>query len=758
MLVGLCFCLLVERGPSYARAEERETTTITFWDLNPGTNRTPYREYMVNDFEEKNPDIKVDYVRVPYSASVSKVVYAIQAGNPPDCSLIMSGWVAQFVAMGGLEDLEPYIANWEHKNEIDETALEIDRESNGRASYMPTTMGADALYYRKDWFDRDGIKPPTTWEELVEVAKFYTKPKENQYGLAIRGGHGGSTYTYYFMVAALGKEVFDKNGICRLNEPEAVEGLQFYCDLVNEYKVTQPTGVTDGYRELVGSFSSGVTAMYIHNNGSIGDQLRKFKDKNKFMTARLPAGPRGSVSTIGCNGYVIYSSSKKKEAAWRLISHFVTREMQVYYCKNTGAYPANKLAQQDSFFTTENPYYEAFFYPGAGKALKAHAPLFLPGIPNFQDQVMTSEVQNCLMGKTSVQEAADTIAEGLTREYQSWLKRGGDVRTETPKNGSLVSFVVMVAGVGAVLVIISRMGGGSIETVTGRKTALPYMLLLPAFMMIATFKFYPIAKTFFLSTQYYVMSDLKNQHYIGLESFRRAFGDAHFWSCLGHSFVWVFASVSLQFASGLGVALLLNNDFKGRGVYRAIVLCPWALSGVVVELMWSWMFHGQIGVINDMLLKAGIISEHIAWLAHANTALAAVIIANVWRGMPFFAVTLLAALQTIPPEMYEAADVDGGGRFAKFRHITMPMIRDMVFVTVLLRSIWTFNNVDLIYTMTKGGPGNSTQTLATYIFTRATSALDMGYGAALAVILFFILMACIVIVFKAGNYNKEATE
>ena len=292
----------------------------------------------------------------------------------------------------------------------------------------------------------------------------------------------------------------------------------------------------------------------------------------------------------------------------------------------------------------------------------------------------------------------------------------------------------------------------------GRRDIFPYLLVAPAILFILIFTFYPVAKTFYLSTQHYVLTDLKNQHYIGFDLFKRAFHDEDFFRCLRFSLVWVAFSVSLQFASGLIMALLLNESFTGRGVYRAVILCPWVLSGVVVGLIWSWMFNAEAGVFNEILMNWGITDTRVAWFDSKFPAMCAVIIANVWRGMPFFAVTMLAALQTIPPELYEAVEVDGGGPVAKFRFVTLPMITDMIAVTVLLRSIWTFNNVDLIFTMTAGGPAESTQTLATYIFTRAWNAMDYGYGAALAVILFFILIGSIAIVFKAQQATKPIEE
>src|SRR5690606_8187664 len=178
---------------------------------------------------------------------------------------------------------------------------------------------------------------------------------------------------------------------------------------------------------------------------------------------------------------------------------------------------------------------------------------------------------------------------------------------------------------------------------------------------------------------------------------------------------WVVTEVGLQLVFGLILALLLNQTFKFRGMIRAVAFIPWAISGVQASVIWSLMYNEHMGVLNDILMRLGIVDSPQAFLASTSTAFGAVVIAELWRGIPFFAITLLAGLQSIPQELYEAARVDGASRWKSFLFVTLPQLKNTIILTTLLRVVWEFNNVDLIFNLTGGGPAHSTTTLTMYI-------------------------------------------
>lgn len=279
----------------------------------------------------------------------------------------------------------------------------------------------------------------------------------------------------------------------------------------------------------------------------------------------------------------------------------------------------------------------------------------------------------------------------------------------------------------------------------------PAWFLLPAVLITAVVVLFPVAQTVWLSLYDYVIYDPAGSKFIGWGNFVAVFKDEVFWISLRHSIVWIVGVVGLQFLLGLAAALLLNESFWWRSVARSLVIVPWALPSVIIGLMWTWMYDFNVGVLNDMLMRLGVIATPIAWLARPDTALGAIMLALIWQGFPFFAVTLLAGLQTIPADLYEAAEIDGASRWQRFVNVTLPSISDVIATALLLRTIWVANSLDVILVMTGGGPGYATYTLPLYAFQRAYSGMEFGYGAALALVLTALLLAVVWLYVKRAS-------
>ena len=288
-----------------------------------------------------------------------------------------------------------------------------------------------------------------------------------------------------------------------------------------------------------------------------------------------------------------------------------------------------------------------------------------------------------------------------------------------------------------------------------KKSARPYLMLLPTFAVLAIFMVYPILNTFVLSTQYNTLIDAKNAGFIGLENFRNLFQDDIFLKAAGNSLVWTILNVGLQAFLGLIVALIINMSLKGRGILSALLFTPWAVGGMLVALIWSFLFNESVGVIGDLLVKSGIVNQKISWFSSGTSSMWAMTIANTWRGIPFFAISFLSSLQTISLDIYESADVDGANAWTKFWKITLPLIKDTALLTILLRTIWTLNVVDIIYGMTKGGPNFSTLTIPVYIMMTFNDSLDAGYSSAMAVLMILVLLIFSIIYLKIGKYGEE---
>lgn len=266
-----------------------------------------------------------------------------------------------------------------------------------------------------------------------------------------------------------------------------------------------------------------------------------------------------------------------------------------------------------------------------------------------------------------------------------------------------------------------------------KERLLPLLLLAPALLMMVGVIAFPLFQAIRLS--FFDMSLLMPQlaRFNWLDNYRTILSDEAFYRSFVNSVVWIVSCVALQFAVGMAGALLLNRDFWGRAFVRGLSLIPWATSSVLVALMWSWMLDGNYGIINDLLQKLGLIQRYQPWLAQPGTALGGVIAANVWQGAPFFAVMLLAAMQSIPEALYEAARIDGAGWRQQFWNITIPHLMPTIIITTILRIIWTANYVDLILIMTHGGPGYSSITMPLLSYLTFYSHLKVGQGAAIAV-------------------------
>ncbi len=265
-------------------------------------------------------------------------------------------------------------------------------------------------------------------------------------------------------------------------------------------------------------------------------------------------------------------------------------------------------------------------------------------------------------------------------------------------------------------------------------------MLVPVFSVVGFLSLYPTIKGFILAFQNYTVFTINRIRFIGWDNFEEIITDMDFLMILWNTVVWIAVSVFFQLLLGLGLALLLRKPFKGRGLYSGLVFYPWALSGFAIGLLWSWLLNGQFGIINDVLMKLNFIEEGIQFLSNPDTAMLSVLIVNIWYGIPFFAIMCLAALQSIPDSVYEAADIDGANGWAKLVKITLPYIRPTIISTVLVRSIWIMNFPDVIYGMTRGGPAKSTEILSTYMINIVYYENDYSKASAVGVLVILLLL------------------
>jgi len=284
-----------------------------------------------------------------------------------------------------------------------------------------------------------------------------------------------------------------------------------------------------------------------------------------------------------------------------------------------------------------------------------------------------------------------------------------------------------------------------------KKKFLPYIFSTPGITLLLIIDFFPIIYTLYLSVhRAYLLK--KDWSFIGLENFIRAMYDSVFWLSLENSFLWSFGIVFFSFIIGLTEALLLDQPIRLRGLFRSLLFLPWVLPSVLLTMMWRLMFiQNQSGLINHVLMQLGIISEPVTWLNFRVTVMLVAISGGIFRGTAFFAIMLLAGLQAIPRELYEAAKIDGASSTRIFWFITLPQLSNIVIITLIIYWIWMFNWLDLIWMLTKGGPGNLSHILPTYAYTQAFRRWDFGYSAVLSVIMIIIMTTIAVLMSKLSN-------
>lgn len=284
-----------------------------------------------------------------------------------------------------------------------------------------------------------------------------------------------------------------------------------------------------------------------------------------------------------------------------------------------------------------------------------------------------------------------------------------------------------------------------------------WLFLLPSLIIIVVMALAPILHAFTLS---FFLKDLTvpqlGQPFVGLDNYRYILKDSRFWGALTNTTLFTLISVFLETSLGLGLALLLNRAFSGRGLARAAILIPWAVPTVVAAQMWRWIYNDKVGVLNDVCLRLGILQDPFPWLASIGTARACIIAADVWKTTPFMALMLLAGLQMIDTSLYEAADVDGASKWQQFKSITLPLLTPVMAVAVLFRTLDAFRIFDLVYVLTSGAFGTETLSILTADVTFKFN--DYGLGSAYAVIMFLCIVAISYVFIKVLGADPGADE
>ncbi len=720
-LLGLLIVLLFPASPSLANdltalEEQRE---VRLWHSYRSAELAALQE-VVERFEQMHPHITVRMLNIPHDAFASRLTSSIPRGHGPDLFIFAHERVGSWVPNNVVVPIDEKPVPVDLDEFLPETIEALTFE--GRLYGLPLAFKSTALFYNRALID----KPPKTTDELLDVARRLSEPDAGRYGLAYPADD------FFFHSAWLfgfGGEVFDEEtGLPSLDTPGGQRSLEFVQDLVLRERVVPQEATSALVTRL---FNEEAAAMVVNGPWFIGD----IDDRIDWGIALLPEVSetgRRATPFLTVEGVMIAGRAREPELARALAAHIAAE----------GSMTRATVGRQSVAWSP------AYDDPLVGED---------PVLRAFREQLPFSVAMDNRPAMQAVWEPA--------RGALGQVLRGGDpeaalVRAqarlraavrEAPETTSPLPYVVVLGllafvGAGAWAHRASKSAaatGGLRAEIRQNRTA--YAYLAPAFAGLLFLVLVPFAVGLAIAFTHHEGGEFS---FVGLANFRDIlFGESYgvtdplsFYFTLVVTVLWTLANVALHVTLGLMLALLLKEPWlRLKGVYRALLIIPWAVPNYITALIWKGMFHKQFGAINGILTSIGL--EPVSWFGSFWTAFTANVVTNTWLGFPFMMVVALGALQSIPSELYEAADVDGAGRLQKFFRITLPLLKPAMLPAVILGMIWTFNMFNIVYLVSGGEPGGSTDILISEAYRWAFQRQEQyGYAAAYAALIFCILV------------------
>lgn len=288
-----------------------------------------------------------------------------------------------------------------------------------------------------------------------------------------------------------------------------------------------------------------------------------------------------------------------------------------------------------------------------------------------------------------------------------------------------------------------------------RYAALGLMLIAPTVLVFCAVIIYPLVSAIYLSF-FNIFTPTLEGEWVGFGNYTELLQTGQFWNALGNTLTWTIGTLTLQLIFGIAMALVLHQNIWFRSLARSLILFPYFISTVVAVLVWKWLFNDLYGILNHLLMSAGLIEFPMDFLGSMPNAMVSVILVGAWKYFPFVVIAVLARLQSIPDALYEAAKIDGAGPIARFFDVTLPQLRDVLVVIILLRAIWDFKEFDLIFLLTGGGPINNTQTLPLLVYQEAFALNDMGRASAYAVVMMAIMLVFMIVYIRRTKSDEDS--
>lgn len=695
-------------------------------------------------FQAEHPGVRIVQHPTPDAADLRHQLYVqwLNAGAAePDVLQLDVIWTPEFAAAGWILPLDQFSPD---VDQFFPRTVDANRW-NGSLFAVPWFADVGMLFYRTDLVQR----APLTFDELIEGAAKAQRDSGIESGIVWQGArYEGLVTTFLERLGGMGGRILAEDGRVVVDSPEAVTALQ---GMQRELAAgIAPAAVLSYHEEEARLAFQNGRAVFMRNwpyAYALVDDPSQSTVAGRVGIAPMPSAPGGrATAALGGSQLAVNARTRHPELAYALVAYLTAPEQMRERAEVVGQYPTRPALYDD-------PEMSAFLRAPAAdvrRIVETAEPRPVTPIYSELSERLQIELHRALTGQKDADRALSDAAAAM-RELLA------DARLEKaagPRSRSAGLVFFLLALVTACLFAFWRwrrrpralMSPARAEG--GDEARVAWIFVAPALLCIALVVVFPLAWTLWESMHHH---DLRlpwtGRPFVGLDNYIDAVSDPRLRAALGHTAIFMAGTVTLELALGLLFALALNRVRRGRALVRASVLIPWAIPTVVAALVWSFMFQ-PVGIGNELLRSAGLIDEPVVWFSHAIAAWVPLILADVWKTTPFVALLLLAGLQGIDESVLEAARVDGASAWQQLCCVTVPLLMPTIAVAVLFRALDAFRVFDLMYVMTGGGPGASTEPIALYTFNTLLQNLRFGYGSALSILIFVVAFGLASIVIR----------
>ena len=696
--------------------------TINIWHQMLYENRKALRE-VCDKYEESHTGININLIYRETEELRSNFQSAALGGSGPELIYGPSDQVGPFAIMGIIKPLDDLFSPSYFNQFLSNAVVKFDKKrwmvGDGVGNHL-------MLIYNKNMVS----SPPKDTDELIQLGKSLTKDLDDdgvidQFGLV---WNFTEPFFYVPWIGGFGDWFIDESGKPHLDTESNENAFAFIKSLRDKHKIIPKEC---DYETANALFKTERAAMIINGDWSWGDYMGKVD----FGIAKLPRiSATGELPTpiVSTKGYSINAHTKgeKLHHTVDLMKYLTSPEVQLHYVRRLNTQPSS-LAALDHPEVQSNV------------LLKQNADIIkngkpMPVVPELRAiwDALRGEYQSVLAGTKEPHSAA----------IESQRKAEEQIKTMNlvVQPGSQGKFIKGLLGLIIVGIILVLWKTKEKFLFAFRENKFAYLMILPAFAGIMIVVLFPFVYNLIISLSNFSLRTFKNWDLIGFYHFGTVLSDIRFYSVLGKTIIWTLINVSFHVSLGVFLAVLINRTLPAKKTLRTLLIIPWALPQYIAALTWRGMFNQEYGSINLILNKFFNMSP-VQWLSQPIEAFSACIITNIWLGFPFMMVVALGGLQSIPKEMYEASQVDGASRWQQFCKITIPMIKPVMLPAIILGTVWTFNNINVVWLVSNGGePSDLTHILVSYVYKAAFNLYRYGYAAALSMIIFIILSAFMV--------------